>query len=309
MRLCTDSMVLTTITSGASGAASTSVAVAGGFSTRAVTMTDALGRVTYDAAGTARRSAGPTRSPAEGSTPAKAFEARLVQWMPRMAASLCRDWEPRTSLLLSGGRLARRARSGEWGEVTGSATPRAGAQSVIKFGDSVNNPWAQEERAARDPEGSFGQPSPSPDARFRRCCPLLRPSRWVRSPRREHDRADAPATTRCGAGSAARRSRTCLQSRLRAAAQFAIGVCLLLANETWAQAGPSLPRPGDPLQRALQAPQLPRTLPAPAPPPAAAPQIVIETPALILNSVKRFTAVHIEVPALILNSSKTTPRR
>lgn len=102
-----------------------------------------------------------------------------------------------------------------------------------------------------------------------------------------------------------------VQSRLRAAAvQAAIGLCLLLpAHRTWAQAGQPPPRPGDPLPRVPQAPQLPRTLPAPVPPPAAAPQIVVETPMLIVNSAKRFTPVRIDVPVLIVNSSKTTPRR
>lgn len=157
MTIAGDSMVLTSSTAGAGGSASTSVAVVGGVSTWAVAAIDAQGRMTYDAEGATRRGTGPTRSPAEGSTPAKGFEAELAQWLPWMAESLDRDGERRTSLLLSGGRLAQPARGGERGEVTGSETPRPGAQSVVNCGDSVNNPCAQVERTARDPKGGFGQ--------------------------------------------------------------------------------------------------------------------------------------------------------
>jgi hypothetical protein len=151
-----DSMVLTSHTSGAGGSASTSMAVSGGVSTWAVTVVDAKGGVVHDAEATTRRSTGPTRSPAEGSTPAKGYEAELAQWMPWMAESLYRDWARRTELLLSGGRLAQPGRGGDRGQVTAGETPRPGTQSVINCGDSANNPCAQVERAARDPKGGFG---------------------------------------------------------------------------------------------------------------------------------------------------------
>ncbi len=151
-----DSMVLTSHTSDAGGSVSTSLVVNGGRSTWAVTVVDANNAVVYDHESTTRRSTGPTRSPAEGSTPAKGYEAELAQWMPWMAEALYRDWARRTELLLSGGRLAQPERGGERGQVTAGETPRLGMQPVINCGDTANNPCAQVERAARDPKGGFG---------------------------------------------------------------------------------------------------------------------------------------------------------